>query len=82
MFLRDSLYSKVFSSKDLYLDAQVQAHAQRPSQLQPLSLPIQKQLDITIRLSLSRYLLVVVLRHSYVLQRARVDASQRLMRRS
>lgn len=81
MFLRDSLYSKVFSSKDLYLDAQVQAHAQRPSQVQPLSLPIQKQLDITIRLSLSRYLLVV-LRHSYVLQRARVGASQRLMRRS
>ena len=81
MFLRDSLYSKVFSSKDLYLDAQVQAHAQRPSQVQPLSLPIQKQLDITIRLFLS-LILLVVLRHSYALQKLRVSASQRLMRRS
>jgi hypothetical protein len=54
---------------------------QRASQVQLGSLPTQKQLAI-IRLSLSRYLLVVVLRHSYVLQRARVDASQRLMRRS
>ena len=81
MFLRDSLYSKVFSSKDLYLDAQVQAHAQRPSQVQPLSLPIQKQLDITIRLFLS-LILLVVLRHSYALQKLRVDALQRLMRRS
>lgn len=60
-----------------------QAHPsqrQRASQVQLGSLPTQKQLAI-IRLSLSRYLLVV-LRHSYVLQRARVGASQRLMRRS